>query len=43
LEIYISELYENLGRYERFVVIMMKFSSILGLYAATSYSRLRNK
>jgi glycosyltransferase involved in cell wall biosynthesis len=43
LEIYINELYEKLGRYERFVVRMMKFHSILGLYAATSYSRLRNK
>jgi glycosyltransferase involved in cell wall biosynthesis len=43
LHVYISELYQKLGRYERFVVSMMKMNSILGLYIATSYSRLRNK
>ena len=43
LLIYINEKYENIGTYERFIVDMIKKKSIIGLYIATTYSRLRNQ
>ena len=42
LPIYYKE-YENLGRYEDFILKMIKRKFMLGLYLATAYSRYRNK
>lgn len=42
LPVFYNEKYQDLGRYERFIVSMIKNKSILGLYLATAYSRLRN-
>ncbi|MDQ0242555.1 glycosyltransferase involved in cell wall biosynthesis [Bacillus fengqiuensis] len=43
LSIYYNEVYYALGRYEKFIVDMIKRKSIMGLYCATAYSRFRNK
>ena len=43
LFVYYSDAYYMLGRYEKFIVNMMKQKSIMGLYCATAYSRFRNK
>ncbi|KMY51889.1 glycosyltransferase [Peribacillus loiseleuriae] len=43
LFVYYNEVYHVLGRYEKFIVNMMKRKSIIGLYCATAYSRFRNK
>lgn len=43
LLIYMTEKYEKLGRYEKFIVNMIKRKSTIGLHIATTYSRLRNK
>ncbi|MFC0560071.1 glycosyltransferase [Halalkalibacter alkalisediminis] len=40
---YYSENYNMSGRYEKFILNMIKRRSILGLYCAVTYSRLRNK
>lgn len=37
-----SESYNMIGRYEKFIVTMMKIKSMMGLYCATAYSRYRN-
>lgn len=37
-----SESYNMIGRYEKFIVTMMKLKSMMGLYCATAYSRYRN-
>ncbi|TLS35772.1 glycosyltransferase [Pseudalkalibacillus caeni] len=36
-------LYKTVGRYERFLLDMIKRKSIAGLYCVTAYSRFRNK
>lgn len=38
-----DQLYGSVGRYDRFLLDMIKRKSALGLYCATAYSRLRNK
>ena len=43
LQVYYSEKYPSLGRYEKLLVNMIKRQSTLGLYCATAYSRFRNK
>lgn len=43
LPIFYVEKYASLGRYERFMVEMMKRKSMLGLYLTTAYSRFRNQ
>lgn len=43
LTYFIEENYQTLGRYEKFLIDMIKRKSILGLYCATTYSRLKNK
>jgi glycosyltransferase involved in cell wall biosynthesis len=43
LPLYYSEMYSELGRYDKCIVELMKRKSTLGLLCATSYSRLRNK
>lgn len=43
LPIYYSELYSTLGRYEQFILHLIKIKSTIGLYCVTTYSRLRNK
>ncbi|MFC3884778.1 glycosyltransferase [Bacillus songklensis] len=43
LPIYYSEIYNTLGRYEKFIINMIKRKSVMGLYCATAYSRFRNK
>ena len=43
LQVYCSEKYSSLGRYEKLLVNMIKRQSTLGLYCATAYSRFRNK
>ncbi|WP_261179254.1 hypothetical protein [Anaerobacillus sp. CMMVII] len=35
--------YNQLGRYERFILHMIDKQSFVGLYCATAYSRFRNK
>ncbi|WNQ12686.1 glycosyltransferase family 2 protein [Paenibacillus aurantius] len=40
---YYGEVYGTLGRYDRFLADMIRRKSTAGLYAATFYSRLRNK
>ncbi|WJH32304.1 glycosyltransferase [Paenibacillus sp. CC-CFT747] len=40
---YYGEVYKTLGRYERFIAEMIRRQSTLGLFAATFYSRMRNK
>lgn len=42
LDLYYKEIYYSLGRYEKFIINMIKKESTLGLYCATSYSRFRN-
>ena len=43
LSIYYRENYSTLGRYEKFLVSMIKRKLIIGLYCTTAYSRFRNK
>lgn len=43
LPLYCSETYRNLGRYEKFIIDMIKRKSTMGLFFATTYSRFRNK
>lgn len=43
LSFYIHEMYPKLGRYEKFLINMIKRKSIAGIYFATAYSRLRSK
>jgi glycosyltransferase involved in cell wall biosynthesis len=43
LSYFINEKYQTLGRYEKFLIGMVKRKSTMGLYFATTYSRLRNK
>jgi glycosyltransferase involved in cell wall biosynthesis len=43
LPLYYSEMYSELGRYDKCIVGLMKCKSTLGLLCAASYSRLRNK
>lgn len=43
LLIYINEKYEKIGRYEKFILNMIKKKSTIGLYMATTYSKLRNQ
>lgn len=38
-----NEIYSSAGRYEKFIIDMIKRQSILGLYCAVSYSRFKNK
>ncbi|OBZ12318.1 glycosyltransferase [Bacillus sp. FJAT-26390] len=42
LPLYWDEMKDSLGRYERFIVSMVRSRSTLGLYCAVAYSRLRN-
>ncbi|WP_053374673.1 glycosyltransferase [Paenibacillus sp. FJAT-27812] len=42
LPLYWDEMQGSLGRYERFVISMVKARSTIGLYCAVTYSRLRN-
>jgi glycosyltransferase involved in cell wall biosynthesis len=42
LPLYIRENYSELGRYEKFIIHMIKRRFILGLYCATIYSRFKN-
>lgn len=42
LPIFFDEMNEKLGNYEKFILQMMKRKSILGLFVATTYSRIRN-
>ena len=43
LDVFYRESYQQLGRYERLILQMMKQRSLLGLYVTTAYSRYRNK
>ncbi|WP_255323426.1 glycosyltransferase [Priestia megaterium] len=43
LAIYCNENYNTMGNYEKFIINMIKRESTLGLYFATTYSRVRNK
>ncbi|EOP17074.1 MULTISPECIES: glycosyltransferase [Bacillus cereus group] len=43
LPIYCRETYGTLGKYEKFVVDLVKIKSIIGLYCVTAYSRFRNQ
>ena len=43
LPIYYSEMYSTSGKYEKFVIDLIKRKSTIGLYCATAYSRFRNK
>ncbi|MDU0203780.1 glycosyltransferase family 2 protein [Paenibacillus sp. MAH-36] len=43
LPFYYNEVYGTLSRYEKFVLNMIRRKSIIGLYCATTYSRIRNK
>lgn len=43
LIIYYRELYQSLGRYERFILSMIKWKSFMGIYCAVTYSRFKNK
>ncbi|HDR3888937.1 MULTISPECIES: glycosyltransferase [Bacillus] len=43
LPLYCEVTYSKLGRYEKFLINMIKRKSTVGLYFAVSYSRLRNK
>ncbi|PEB56274.1 glycosyl transferase family 2 [Bacillus pseudomycoides] len=43
LPIYYSEIYSTLGRYEKFVIDLIKRRLTIGLYCVTAYSRFRNK
>ncbi|BFT75282.1 glycosyltransferase [Paenibacillus sp. P36] len=43
LPFYYNEVYGTLSRYEKFVVNMIRRKSTIGLYCATTYSRIRNK
>lgn len=43
LDIYITERYGKLSRYEKFVVNMIRRESTTGLYLASTYSKFRNK
>lgn len=38
-----NELYNTLGRYEKFILNLIKRKSTMGLYCVTAYSRFRNK
>ena len=40
---YIGERYEQIGKYEKFIVKMIKHKSTIGLCIATTYSKLRNQ
>ncbi|MDP4083178.1 MAG: glycosyltransferase [Bacillota bacterium] len=43
LPLYMDEKSGTLGRYERTLLMMLKRKSVLGIYAVTAYSRLRNR
>lgn len=43
LPIYYYETYGTLSRYEKFIIEMIRRKSMIGLFCATSYSRMRNK
>ncbi|MBO1579737.1 glycosyltransferase [Bacillus sp. XF8] len=43
LPLYYGEAYSKLGRYEKFLINMMKRKFTAGLYFAVSYSRFRNR
>lgn len=43
LDIYITERYGKLSRYEKFIVNMIRRESTIGLYLASTYSKFRNK
>jgi hypothetical protein len=43
LPLFEQEIRKEIGRYERFVVTMIKIKSVLGLYIIALYSQLRNK
>ncbi|PFJ08222.1 glycosyl transferase family 2 [Bacillus cereus] len=43
LPIYYRETYSTLGKYEKFVVYLVKIKSTIGLYCVTAYSRFRNQ
>ncbi|WP_413307825.1 glycosyltransferase [Bacillus sp. 1P10SD] len=43
IKIYINEKYKELGRYEKLLIRLIKRKSVIGIYCATSYSRMRNK
>ncbi|MEJ9114149.1 glycosyltransferase [Bacillus paramobilis] len=43
LPIYYSNVYYTLGKYERFIISLIKIKSTIGLYCVTSYSRYKNK
>ncbi|MBT2709483.1 glycosyltransferase [Pseudomonas sp. ISL-84] len=43
LNFYYRELYQSLGRYEKFILNMIKWKSFIGIYCAVTYSRFRNK
>jgi glycosyltransferase involved in cell wall biosynthesis len=43
LPIFYREHYSSLGRYEKFVLAMINQKSTVGLYLATTYSRIRNR
>lgn len=38
-----KDIYSSYGRYEKFLIDMIKRKSVIGLYLATSYSRLKNR
>lgn len=42
LPIFSDEMSDKLGSYEKFILRMMKYQSMFGLYVATTYSRMRN-
>ncbi|MCW9130896.1 glycosyltransferase [Bacillus paramycoides] len=43
LPVYCRETYSTLGKYEKFVVDLVKIKSTIGLYCVTAYSRFRNQ
>lgn len=43
LSLFNRENYSTLGRYEKFLISMIKRKFVIGIYFATAYSRLRNK
>ncbi|WP_309088651.1 glycosyltransferase [Domibacillus sp.] len=43
LPYYVKENYSALGRYQKFLINMIRKQSVVGLYCATAYSRFRNK
>lgn len=43
LTLYCEQMNQFLGRYDKFLIEMIKRKSTVGLYLATSYSRFRNK